>query len=149
MAPGRGVAGQRFTQRPSQLVIEITESLELQENSEAAANLTRLREAGMRIAIDDFGAGFSISRASSGCTLLLKIDRSLVRRAGSETEGGGVPDGGDQCRRIAELRRGGRGVGDAGRSPGGHTVGRAVRAGLSVLRARPDRGVPGVVVSSL
>lgn len=135
-----------LTQRPSQLVIEITESLELQENSEAAANLTRLREAGMRIAIDDFGAGFS------NFTRLERLHPPCSRSIGAwcaapaaRPKGGGVPDGGDQCRRIAELRRGGRGGGDAGRSPGGHTVGRAVRAGLSVLRARPDRGVPGVV----
>ncbi len=78
-----------LTRRPGQLVIEITESLELQENSEAAANLTRLREAGMRIAIDDFGAGFSnFTRLERLHPSLLKIDRSLVQRAGSETEGG-------------------------------------------------------------
>ena len=76
-----------LTQRPSQLVIEITESLELQENSRAAANLTRLREAGMRIAIDDFGAGFSISRASSGCTLLLKIDRTWCAAPAARPKG--------------------------------------------------------------
>lgn len=82
------LAGQ-FARRPSQIVIEVTESLELQDTSEAEANLERLRTAGMRIAIDDFGAGFSnFTRLEHLQPSLLKIDRSLVRRAGSENEGG-------------------------------------------------------------
>lgn len=78
-----------FLDRPGQVVVEVTESLELQETSEAEVNLERLRMAGMRIAIDDFGAGFSnLSRLEQLRPSLLKVDRSLVRRAGSETEGG-------------------------------------------------------------
>ena len=78
-----------FLQRPSQLVVEVTESLELQDTSEAETNLGRLRAAGFRIAIDDFGAGFSnFTRLEHLKPSLLKIDRSLVRRAGSEHEGG-------------------------------------------------------------
>jgi EAL domain-containing protein (putative c-di-GMP-specific phosphodiesterase class I) len=71
------------------LVVEVTESLELQESSEAERNLERLRAAGVRIAIDDFGAGFSnFTRLEHLRPSLIKIDRSLVRRAGSEKEGG-------------------------------------------------------------
>lgn len=71
------------------LVVEVTESLELQESSEAGTNLQRIRDTGMRIAIDDFGAGFSnFTRLERLQPALLKIDRSLVRRAGSEVEGG-------------------------------------------------------------
>ncbi|MEZ5184728.1 MAG: EAL domain-containing protein [Candidatus Nanopelagicales bacterium] len=74
---------------PRQFVVEVTESLELQENSDAERNLERLRAAGVRIAIDDFGAGFSnFTRLERLQPSLLKIDRSLVRRAGSEQEGG-------------------------------------------------------------
>lgn len=71
------------------IVVEVTESLELQESSQAAANLQRIRDAGMRVAIDDFGTGFSnFTRLERLRPSLLKIDRSLVRRAGTETEGG-------------------------------------------------------------
>jgi diguanylate cyclase (GGDEF)-like protein len=71
------------------LVLEVTESLELQESSEAERNLERLREAGLRVAIDDFGAGFSnFTRLEHLRPSLIKIDRSLVRRAGSEKDGG-------------------------------------------------------------
>ncbi len=77
--------------RPSldRLVVEVTESLELQESSEAERNIERLRAAGIRIAIDDFGAGFSnFTRLEHLRPSLIKIDRSLVRRAGNEKEGG-------------------------------------------------------------
>ncbi len=78
-----------LAQHASQLVVEVTESLELQENSGAEANLNRLRASGMRIAIDDFGAGFSnFTRLEHLQPSLIKVDRSLVRRAGSEQEGG-------------------------------------------------------------
>jgi len=84
-----GLLSAPFLERPDQLVIEVTESLELQENSEAEASLDRLRGHGVRIAIDDFGAGFSnFTRLEHLRPSLLKVDRSLVRRAGSENEGG-------------------------------------------------------------
>ena len=83
------VLGGLLAQHAAQLVVEVTESLELQENSGAEANLDRLRAAGIRIAIDDFGAGFSnFTRLEHLQPSLIKVDRSLVRRAGSEQEGG-------------------------------------------------------------
>jgi len=78
-----------LSQFARRIMVEVTESLELQESPEAGANLERLRDAGMRIAIDDFGAGFSnFTRLEQLQPALLKIDRALVRRAGSEIEGG-------------------------------------------------------------
>ncbi len=71
------------------IIIEVTESLELQENSDAEMSLHRLVAAGFRTAIDDFGAGFSnFTRLERLSPSLLKVDRSLVQRAGSEHEGG-------------------------------------------------------------
>jgi len=78
-----------LSQFARRIMVEVTESLELQESPEAGTNLERLRDAGMRIAIDDFGAGFSnFTRLEQLQPSLLKIDRALVRRAGSEIEGG-------------------------------------------------------------
>ena len=78
-----------LSQFARRIMVEVTESLELQESPEAGANLERLRDAGMRIAIDYFGAGFSnFTRLEQLQPALLKIDRALVRRAGSEIEGG-------------------------------------------------------------
>lgn len=78
-----------LSQFAHRIMVEVTESLELQESLEAGASLERLRDAGIRIAIDDFGAGFSnFTRLEQLQPALLKIDRALVRRAGSEIEGG-------------------------------------------------------------
>ncbi len=78
-----------LSEASSRLVVEVTESFELQESSDAVDNLERIRDVGFRIAIDDFGAGFSnFTRLERLRPALLKIDRALVRRAGSEVEGG-------------------------------------------------------------
>jgi diguanylate cyclase (GGDEF)-like protein len=71
------------------LVLEVTESLELVPGTDADRNLGRLRSAGLQVAIDDFGAGFSnFTRLEQLDPTLIKIDRSLVARAGDRNEGG-------------------------------------------------------------
>jgi EAL domain-containing protein (putative c-di-GMP-specific phosphodiesterase class I) len=71
------------------IVLEVTESSELLEKAGLAHRLERLRGAGYRLAVDDFGAGFSsFSRLQAIRPDLLKVDRSLVSRAGSGLAGG-------------------------------------------------------------
>ena len=73
----------------SQVVVEVTESLELHDGSDAVHNLQKLRRAGYRIAIDDFGAGFSsFTRLERLEPAVIKVDRSLVARAGEGSDGG-------------------------------------------------------------
>ena len=65
------------------LSIEITESIAMSATDEVEARLAALREAGIRIAIDDFGVGFSnLSQLSRVPMDDLKIDRSLVMAIG-------------------------------------------------------------------
>lgn len=65
----------------TRVLVEVTESLEFQAMTEAAANLDRLRLAGYRVAVDDFGAGFSnFARLEQLQPYVLKADRSLVSR---------------------------------------------------------------------
>lgn len=69
------------------LIVEITESLQIDDPA-AVTNLDRLRAAGLRLAVDDFGTGFSnLSRLARLRPSLLKIDRSLVQQV---THGDGV-----------------------------------------------------------
>ncbi|HSO03497.1 MAG TPA: EAL domain-containing protein [Candidatus Limnocylindrales bacterium] len=75
--------------RAGRVVLEVTESSELLEKPDITHRLVRLREAGYRLAVDDFGAGFSnFTRLEAMRPDLLKIDRALVARAGTGEEGG-------------------------------------------------------------
>ncbi len=64
---------------PHRLELEITEGGLAQYPQHIEAALSRLREAGFRLAIDDFGTDYSsLSRLKSFNVDLLKIDRSFV-----------------------------------------------------------------------
>ena len=63
----------------STLVLEITESSALENSEKVAAEFTRLHELGVRIAVDDFGAGYSSLGFLMGLNAdSLKIDRTLL-----------------------------------------------------------------------
>ncbi len=63
------------------LTLELTETM-IMENSEATLNkLNQLRDLGVRLAIDDFGKGYSsLGRLQDFPISLLKIDASFVKR---------------------------------------------------------------------
>jgi diguanylate cyclase (GGDEF)-like protein/PAS domain S-box-containing protein len=74
---------------PAALVLEITESVLIDEADEALRNLTELRELGVAVAIDDFGTGYSsLSNLHHFPIDILKIDRSFVRRLSNSDEPG-------------------------------------------------------------
>ncbi len=65
---------------PHLLELELTESLLLEQGSEALDTITRLKSAGIRISIDDFGTGYSsLSYIKRFRVDRLKIDRSFIR----------------------------------------------------------------------
>jgi diguanylate cyclase (GGDEF)-like protein len=62
------------------LEIEITESVLLEKTTKSVNTLTRLRDLGVRISMDDFGTGFSsLSYLRSYPFDKIKVDRSFVR----------------------------------------------------------------------
>jgi len=64
---------------PKRITIEITESALLIDQPSVAERLTRLREAGLTIAVDDFGTGYaSLAYLISLPLDMLKIDRGLI-----------------------------------------------------------------------
>jgi len=83
---------------PGCLVIELTESVLMQNSESVLAALTALKKLGVRIAIDDFGTGYSsLSYLHRFPIDILKIDRSFVERLGS------VDGGEDFARAIITL----------------------------------------------
>lgn len=63
----------------SRLCLEITETAAMSTGPAMEANVQRLRAAGVRFAVDDFGAGYSTMAALDGYPVdVVKIDRSLV-----------------------------------------------------------------------
>lgn len=70
---------QRHDVDPSLIEVEITETMVMTDFDSAAARVAALREAGLRISIDDFGVGFSnLSQLAKLPVNFLKIDRSLT-----------------------------------------------------------------------
>lgn len=69
---GRGLA-------PASLTVEITEDLLLPDAQQTSAVLQRLREHGVRVAVDDFGSGYSsLSYLRQLPIDELKLDRSFI-----------------------------------------------------------------------
>jgi diguanylate cyclase (GGDEF)-like protein/PAS domain S-box-containing protein len=74
--------------RPSNLVLEMTESVLISRTAEAVELLTRLKQLGVSIAVDDFGTGYSsLSYLSRYPVDLLKIDRSFTEQVTRHTPG--------------------------------------------------------------
>jgi diguanylate cyclase (GGDEF)-like protein/PAS domain S-box-containing protein len=66
------------------LVVEITESTAAGDREGLMSSLLRLRQIGVRVAIDDFGAGYSsLQRLQELPVEILKVDRSLVAALGT------------------------------------------------------------------
>ena len=66
---------------PRQLELEITESLLMSDSNAVQATLDSLRALGVRLAIDDFGVGFSsLSYITRFSIDRIKIDRSFIRK---------------------------------------------------------------------
>lgn len=90
---GRHLAHERFVDHvleplrrhgvdPGLVIVELTESALLDDLSSAGTKLRRLRDAGVRISIDDFGTGFtSLSHLRALPVDILKIDRSFTATA--------------------------------------------------------------------
>ena len=87
--------------RPTQLEIEITETVLLHQKETALAVLHQLRALGVRIVMDDFGTGYS-SLSYLQCFPFdkIKIDRSFVKDIGEDANSLNI------VRAVAALARG-------------------------------------------
>lgn len=68
--------------QPSQIVLEVTETMVMAHLSRSIGNLAKMRLRGFGLSMDDYGTGYSSMKQLSRCPFTeLKIDRSFVDRA--------------------------------------------------------------------
>ncbi len=80
---------------PSTLIIEITESVMMQDMDLSIARLTELKELGVQLAIDDFGTGYSsLNYVRRFPVDILKVDKSFID---------GVSEGGESSALTAAV----------------------------------------------
>jgi diguanylate cyclase (GGDEF)-like protein/PAS domain S-box-containing protein len=78
----------RWQWAPDRLVLELTESVLMDEVSEAHAMLDRFKELGVKLAIDDFGTGYSsLSYLHRFPVDQVKLDRAFVAALDADGEG--------------------------------------------------------------
>jgi EAL domain-containing protein (putative c-di-GMP-specific phosphodiesterase class I)/GGDEF domain-containing protein len=105
---------------PTLLTIEITETMAHTRNERFIEQLERLRAAGLKLAIDDFGVGYSnLAHLAELPFDALKIDRSLI--SGLETSSRTI----EVCRAIVSL---GKALGCRIVAEGVETAGQAAAA---------------------
>jgi len=74
--------------KPSQLTLEVTESVLMNGIENAVSTLAALRQMGVQLSIDDFGTGYSsLSYLATLPIDALKVDRSFIDRMSRDGEG--------------------------------------------------------------
>ncbi|NBX24491.1 MAG: EAL domain-containing protein [Planctomycetes bacterium] len=97
MAREHGVA-------PERVVLEVTESQWLDVDSPARANLLALKEAGFRLAVDDFGTRYaSLSLLQAVPFDHVKIDRSLTQQLALSPRGRALCEAGVAMARACQI----------------------------------------------
>jgi EAL domain-containing protein (putative c-di-GMP-specific phosphodiesterase class I) len=90
---------------PSDVTLEVTESVAIARRQLAMDVLTRLRLKGFRLALDDFGIGFSSLLELQHMPFTdLKIDKSFVAEAGSDPSARAIVDAVSGLGRRLSLR---------------------------------------------
>ncbi len=97
-----GLATHRLS--PDCLILEVTESLLLENSTRIERTFQELKRIGVRLALDDFGTGYSSLAYLHRFPIdILKIDRSFVERLASEASGTGGVDAVALARAILSL----------------------------------------------
>jgi EAL domain-containing protein (putative c-di-GMP-specific phosphodiesterase class I) len=77
----------RHDLEPQRLVLEITETAAMRDVKRCAAAIDEIRELGVAVSVDDFGAGFtSLAYLSTLAVSELKLDRSFIHGLTKENE---------------------------------------------------------------
>jgi predicted signal transduction protein with EAL and GGDEF domain len=134
---------------PGSLVLEITESVLVQDAESVIARMLELKVLGIAFAIDDFGTGYSsLSYLKRFPIDILKVDKSFVDDVGESAESGRARRGDRPARQhlaLADRCRRYRAGAPGGRPPRARVP---VRAGLLLREAAARRASRRTVVLS-
>lgn len=98
---------------PERIVLELTESVAMQDVTSALDNLTRLRLQGFQLAIDDFGTGFSSMVQLVKLPFSeIKVDKSFVMTAQQSAESRSIAQSVVSLGQSLDLRTTAEGVED-------------------------------------
>jgi diguanylate cyclase (GGDEF)-like protein/PAS domain S-box-containing protein len=78
---------------PRQIELEITETMIMRNVEQSIETLTQLRAAGMQVAVDDFGVGYSsLGQLKRMPATSMKIDRSFIMNVPEDAQGGSITE---------------------------------------------------------
>jgi diguanylate cyclase (GGDEF)-like protein/PAS domain S-box-containing protein len=76
---------------PRRLILELTESILVEDSGPVKVTLDELKKIGVRLALDDFGTGYSALGYLKRFPFdIVKVDRSFVRGLGQDSEDGAI-----------------------------------------------------------
>ncbi len=123
---------------PGRLVLEITESVLVQDADSVIARMLELKLLGVAFAIDDFGTGYSsLSYLKRFPIDILKVDKSFVDDVGDSPEGAVLAEAIVQLGNTLHLQTVGEGIEQAQQVTGLRTLG--CQFGQGFYFARPLR----------
>ena len=128
---------------PSQLILEVTESVLAGEPGRIIHALDELRRTGVRVAIDDFGTGYSSFAALAELPIdILKIDKRFIDNLTRNDEGRGIVIAILQLAQTLKLETIAEGVEHAEQTRSAHRAGMHAHPGLPLLAPHTRRPNP-------
>ena len=125
---------------PGSLVLEITESVLVQDADSVIARMLELKLLGVAFAIDDFGTGYSsLSYLKRFPIDILKVDKSFVDDVGESADSGALAEAIVQLGNTLHLQTVAEGIEQAHQVDDLRALGLPVRTGLLLREATPRR----------
>lgn len=131
---------------PERLTLEVTESIIMQNPDEARELLCELREMGVRVAIDDFGSGYSSLAYLKLFPLdTLKIDRSFISPLPDDSDSAAIVEAVVAMSRKLKLTVVAEGVETSGQASFLRNIGCDIAQGYLYSRPLPPEMVPAAL----
>lgn len=133
---------ERYDWPPQQLVLELTESILIDDAEATLSVLSELKALGVRLAIDDFGTGFSsLSYLHRFPVDVVKVDRSFVTAIREDGDGSPVATAVMHMSRALGLVTSAEGVEESQQLAGLRSLGCDIAQGFLFAKALPSEQV--------